>query len=544
MSPSLNWIDGAFLLLLGAFWVYAVLPIVTPERRYGGDVLRDVASAINIQHGQVFADPVFRGETIWYPPLGPIIVAGVSKVVGVSPTDCYVWSQLLFNWAIPFGLYLLVRMQWGRRAAMGATIALCFALPWWQSSICRGQASVHAVVWGWVALLLYVRQHRRASLGWAAACGVFQGIAFWHHPLLPAVLGGTFVLQALWSCHSEPAGPDRRAVVRRRLGREVLILSITLVVAAPVLYLMLHGPVLNPEPRGYIADEFRGAEFALMRYRVWIWGAGLVGLVCCLRSRSVGGRLLVGAVAVCVAGQLPGYARVFEWPGASRLPVVVPHEFQMLFQLGWAVCVGVGLDRLLTWLAGRGLGANERSGRRTALTVGLTLAALGLTGGGGIPDTHSNLRRFLHHYGPGADADFRGAAEWVRERTDINDMFMCSADLAFGWLSPETGRKCWIAGHGHSNPRVDRQRRAEVLERMAVLSDPAEFWDMARKSGVDYCILAHDWRPHVLTDPALGPQAVPRYLRPVYVSPKVHILKVVSQPHGVGSVTDTSPANQ
>ena len=526
--------DLIFLVLLGAFWVHFVTPIVTPERRYGGDILRDLASALNIQQGHVLADPAYRGQTIWYPPLSSILVAGVSALWRVTPLDCYVWSQLLFNWLIPCGLYLLVRGAWGRRAAMGATVALLLALPWWQSSVCRGQASVHAVVWGWAALWFYARQHQRDSYRWALGCGLFQGLAYWHHPVLPAILSLAFVGQAVWAARRPVTG----SVQRRILGREACILGVTLVVAAPVLYLMMHGPVLNPEPREHLADELRTAEFPLMRYNVCVWALGLIGLVRSVRGRDAASRILVLGAAVCVLGQLSGYARILEWPVFARVPVVVPHEFQMLFQLAWAICVGVGMDALLRQVAVR-----VPSARGRPASAVLTLVMLVLTGAWGVRGAPANLRRFLHHYGP-RDAAFQEAADWTRRHTSIDDLFMCDADLAFAWLSPQTGRKVWVTGHGHANPRVAWYPRVTTLREMSALTSPEAFWRMARERGVDYCIPSAAWLPRVLADPQLGPLTVPRYLEPVFVSGNVHVLKVVERPTArVGGAGDPTSGN-
>lgn len=518
-------LDLMFLLLLGAFWAYYVTPIVTPEKRYGGDILRDIAAAINIQHGQVLSDPAYRGESIWYPPLSSMIVAGASFLLRTSPADCYIWSQLLFNWMIPAGLFLVVRRQWGRRAAIASTIALLLAVPWWQSSVCRGQASVHAVIWGMVALLFYAKQYRCGSMGWAVACGLVQGVAFWHHPLLPIVLAIAFVAQAAWVCRRVPGDAERQRDTRGMLGREAVVLVLTMLVAAPIFYLMLKGPVLNPEPREYIADELRTAEFPLMRYNVWIWLTGLIGLVSCARGRNVGSRLLVVGIACCVLGQLPGYARIFDLPGSSHVPVVVPHEFQLLFQFGWAVCVGVGIDRMLAFLAVRAEFLRVRS---KAVAV-LTLLAFVLTGASGLFGVRPNLRRFLHHYGPQGPV-FEEATDWIRHNTDINDLFMCEADWAFAWLSPETGRKVWVTGHGHGNPRVDWHERVGTLVEISGLTSPEAFWRMARERGVDYCVPSPGWLPKVLADPKLGPITVPTYLEPVFVAGKLHILRVVPQP--------------
>jgi hypothetical protein len=529
--------DLAFLAALGSFWAIYVTPIVTVERLRGGDIFRDVASAVNIQHGQVFSDPAYVGQTIWYPPLSPALMAGVSAVFDITPADAYRWSQLLFNWLIPAGMYGIVSRQWNRRAAWVAVVALLLAMPWWQSEVVQGQPSVHAVVWGWVAMWLYAQQRHRRSWGWTVAGGVFQGIAFWHHPLIPAVLTLTCVLHSCWEWSAARVPPDERAVVNAALRRDLAMVGLTLACAAPILYLMLHGPVYNRAPRTFLAPELRTAAFALLHGNPWIWIMGLVGVVVSVRRDEWASRWLLLVLAVCLLGQLPAYLRLAGCPGATHVPVIVPHEFQWTFQLAWAVCVGVGADHGLRYLTAR-----WKLGRWQApATAGLTALAVALTGVWQMPQVHRNLRRFVHRYA----TNFPEATAWIREHTHINDVFACESQRAFAWLGPDTGRKVWISEAGHSNPRVDWETRRQVLSELAEAPTPEAFARLAQRCGIKYCIPSTGWMPRILADSALREVAVPRYLRSAYQDRKLAILEVVSGPDDLNQLEPlgTPPIN-
>ncbi len=500
--------DIAFFALLILFWIVYVGPIVINEQRHGYDIFRDAGSAINIQNGQLFADPAYRGESLWYPPLSPMIAAGVSELFGITPLDCYRLSQLALNWMIPAGLFLVMRLQWGRRAAILGTAALLFAMPWWQTEVHQGQPSIHAVILGWAAVALYAQQHKRQSNLWALACGVFQGICFWHHPFIPALLAAGFVLQTSWEC----ARAGKGAWFSGAVGRTLLITSLTFLTAGPILYQMLHGPVLNRAGREYLAGELQTVQFALLYGSPWLWATGLVGLVYCARRADFGGRLLVSVLAVTILGQMPGYLRLYGGDWARGIPIFVPHEFQRFFQLGWAIVIGIGTDAMLLAIAGRVkfLRAN------TFLAGLLTLAACVITGGQGLAEAKINYRQYLHPF-PKRPL-LRQADQWIFENTNINDVFACEPELAFRWLNAETGRKVWIMPEGHSNPRVDWKQRARVLDELENATSAETFWQLAHQYEINYFVPTAKWLPKIIADENIYREAVPTYIELVYGS--------------------------
>lgn len=513
--------DIAFLGLLILFWIVYISPVVIGEKRHGYDIFRDAGTAVNMQNGQYFADPVYAGESLWYPPLSPMIAACVSKVTGITPLDYYRLSQLFFNWLIPAGFFLLMRLKWGLRAAILGTVALLFAMPWWQAEVHQGQPSIHAIVLGWAALLLYAYQHKRQSNLWALVCGVFQGICFWHHPFVPTLLASGFVLQTMWWYIQQ----RHKTELSGEIKRKILIIGVTLLTAFPILYQLLRGPVLNHVGREYIAGEMHSIRFALMHGNPWLWATGIAGIVYCIRKADFGERLLVSLLAISLLGQIPGYLRLYGGEWASKIPVLVPHEFQRLFQLGWAAAIGVGMDSILCFLTERIKFFKVHPSSIKALT----LAVCVITGGWGLVKAKNNYREYVHTF-PNNPV-LKEAGKWIMENTDINDVFACEPQLAFCWLNAETGRKVLLVPAGHSNPRVNWQQRATVLVEMGNAPNGKAFQQLAHKNGIKYFIPSRGWIPCIIGDSNIYNKATATCIEPVYSGYEgLTIYKIVESP--------------
>ncbi len=73
----------AALFCLAALWVgwQTVQGLNWPREP---DLVRDIAQAQTAADGQPFADPFYRGEATWYPPLVPALVAAVSRITGAG----------------------------------------------------------------------------------------------------------------------------------------------------------------------------------------------------------------------------------------------------------------------------------------------------------------------------------------------------------------------------------------------------------------------------------------------------------------------------
>lgn len=505
------WPDAAFVVVLLAAWAWYVAPIVILEQRHGYDLLRDVASVRNILEGRWLADPTTRGETIWYPPLSPLIVAAICAAGGADPLDVYRFSGLLVNWLIPLGLFVAVRVAWGRTAAIVATVALLLAMPWWQSFVLMAAPFWHGVAWGWLTLAAYVLADERRSWKWAAACAAMQLAAFLHHPIVPLLLMAVVMLRRtalLWSAWRDASTNTTRAAA----GRDALAMLAPLAAAAPALLWIQRGPILNPLPRWYFASELRTVEFALLGAHPWLWGLGLIGLVLCIARRSRASSMVLSVLLVTTLAQLSAYGRVYGGEAFRWLPVLLPHEFQALWQLAWAICIGVaagaGIDRLSTALAG------DRA--RTALQLALLAACVLITGLRGYLELPQRLRRDQGVFA--WPAGYAAAAKWITDNTRLDDVFLCDKQFGYLWLNARTGRKLWLAPIGHTNPRVDWRARARLFDALDAAPTAEAFHALALRCGIDYVVVSPEWVPYVLSDAGPAESVVPGFLQIVFRS--------------------------
>ncbi|MCH7808919.1 MAG: hypothetical protein IIB60_06815, partial [Planctomycetes bacterium] len=344
----------------------------------------------------------------------------------------------------------------------------------------------------------------------AIGCGLFQAVSFWHHPFVPTLLSAGFLLQVFWARHRRPVGPRAEPTDPGMIRRNLLIVAVTLVMASPILYLMIHGPMLNPLPRDYLAEELRTVAFPLMHGNLWLWAMGAIGVVACVVRADWASRLLVSCLGIAAAAQIPGYLRIYGGQWADTLPTFVPHEFQRLFQLGWAIAIGIGLDATIR--AGAARVGDLRNRRRAVLAM--TLAGALITGAWGLVTAPNELRRFLQH--EPLPARFDGATRWILANTSIDDVFVCEPAMAFRWLHWSTGRKVWLLTEGHSNPRVDWTERHSVLIAMEDAPSPRAFWDLAHGNGINYFIPSAEWNPRAVIEPGSARAEVFRYVRLVY----------------------------
>ncbi len=483
-------IDLLVLVGFTSIWIFLVGPIVATEHLHGYDVFREAGYAAALDNGTVFTDSSYVGESIWYPPLSPIIMRWIASLADTSVLACYSWSQLLLNLFIPLGLYWLALRAWGRTIAIVATVTFMFGVPWWAVELAHGQPAVHAVIGGWGAVALYCRAMLPRSARYVLIGGVLVGVSFWHHPLIPMFLTILFLVYPGW-LHLR----RRVASTRQILKKMVLMNAIALSIGLPLIWILLHGPILHDGPRTYFAPELNSVKFALMGGNPLIWIPGFAGCWLSMKRATRSDQLMLFALALLICFQIPGYL-VHNFPDLKWwIPAAVPHEFQRLFQLVWVfpVAIGiVGLGRLL----------NRFSVIAQTATISLFCLAIGVPG---LLSAPTNLRTFLlYDY---TDNPSREASLWIQTHTDPQSVFACDAELAFRWVVPTTGRKAWVVAPGHSNPRVDWHQRVFILNEMRQAHTADQLWLIARAHGIQYIIANEDWSPGVLSHEASNNQS-------------------------------------
>lgn len=157
------------------------------------DHYRDMGSAQALLDGRFGEDTAFRGETAWYPPLLPALMA-LAAVVSSKPLPwVYVHFGPLFNAAAPITFYLLARHLSGRWTAVFSLVAYLFlANPrtntWtlasyspWAWPVLFAQALFYLALRAWL-----IASEKNTTLEYVLAGGLI-GLTFLAHPA-PAVL--------------------------------------------------------------------------------------------------------------------------------------------------------------------------------------------------------------------------------------------------------------------------------------------------------------------------------------------------------------------
>ncbi len=100
-------ITGIVIILTLSFFAFFIFPEKVKNPQLTMDVYRDVAYARNVLNGNsILQDPAIKGMPLWYPPLNPLIMAGISKITGLSLFTLYNYSPLFINVFIPILFYL------------------------------------------------------------------------------------------------------------------------------------------------------------------------------------------------------------------------------------------------------------------------------------------------------------------------------------------------------------------------------------------------------------------------------------------------------
>lgn len=472
------------------------------------DVYRDLAQAQTIADGRFGEDPFYRGETLWYNPLAPCVVARLALLLDLPLGVAYTRLGAYLNLLAPACFYALVLRLLGPAVAVAALSSFLFlrdpAAPSytaatyspWLLSAHLAQPLFYSGLLALRAALLRGGQPRYA---WA---GLLVGLTFLAHTAPALILGGIALALVPFAGPRGPAPGWTRPL--RRIG---ILVAAAAVVGLPLLWSIVghYGlRVRNARPLewNWPAFDAENARALLLDNLHPEQVVALLGLaLAALRvRRRTDARLLVAWPAVCAA--LLGYSWVAAGARARGLdvPNLVP-AFHFVFwgKAAESVLFGYGLRQMAS-AAVRAAAAVARGapppprGRVAWVSGLLALCVLGL------------LARSLPAYPARADlvgsrhrarkfASLPGSSEarrWLRENTRADDVFLSTDELGLLIVGP-SARKLVAIEAVYSNPYVrwDTRNAARDLMLQSLRSGATvSFRSLAREYHVTYVILA------------------------------------------------------
>jgi hypothetical protein len=466
------------------------------------DLYRDIAQARTMADGAWLADPFYRGESIWYNPLTPALIAVTSKLGGVAANEASLRLGPWLGLVAPLGFTLLVASLIGRWGAVAALVMFVFVTPGGLHPLLCATYSpwpfAAQVAQGpfYLGLAALAAALTRSRLRWFLLVGALLGLTFLAHTASALLLGA--VASSLLLLGREAGTRTRRAAW---LGA---VLALASAVASPFLWSILgryHLRVVNPEPGAYVwpgtgLDSLGGILRGALD-RPALIGLVLAGVIALLvpggaSARSPAARRVIGAWAFWGVILL---SYVFAQPALRSLglpaPPLVP-AFHFWALLGGLVSLVAGLGAL--WL-GTGLASllTPRPERRSALVALVTVfLALGLAVASypswrtrddfvatrRVAEFHSRMDRIRAH-------------EWIRRHTSVDDVFLAEHDAGLRVVAT-AGRRLVALDAGFSSPFVPWPPRAAAAARMLASLRPGgheAFHPLAVEYHVSYVVL-------------------------------------------------------
>ena len=78
--------DGAVVAVLVVGWIGCAYAVTGGQRTALYDTFREMAWAENMRAGRIWDDPVLLGESYWYAPGNPLLMAAIASATGLPPS--------------------------------------------------------------------------------------------------------------------------------------------------------------------------------------------------------------------------------------------------------------------------------------------------------------------------------------------------------------------------------------------------------------------------------------------------------------------------
>jgi hypothetical protein len=510
----------AAALLLVAALIPGILATADLTWPYDHDHFRDIGVAQTIQEGGWRGwreDPFYAGETAWYNPLIPAIVAVTAAIFQTPVPETFTRIGAAINILPALLFFICARRLIGPVAALPALTAWLFlphSPPAWGAAMYTPwlfpATAAHALFYG--GALAWLRALERPSLPRLSIAGAILGVTLLAHTAPALVLTGIILATALLT----PArlSPLAAHGVAGRAKAIAVPGAIAAIIASPFLLplAMRYGfHVVNRMPGSWTDERLSFTNLGLRLMKPSTWPTSLltiVGAIDLLRrgvppvaaatSRMV---LTLPTLIMMSWGVITLALFIISTLGqtSALLPVVVP-AFHFYFLLRALACLAFGAGfMVMSGVLARWWSRQPAAGQATATSVALVVTLL--LSAALYPDyldreAFTSARRRAIEW---QSSDDRRAREWIRANTPPSAVFAAYDDDALRIVGA-AGRKVICMDAYFSNPYLDRAPRADARDRLfaaLVAGERDKFLEIARSYRVTHVLLHKDRLPTV-----------------------------------------------
>jgi hypothetical protein len=285
----MNVYDLMLVLLCAIALLHGVA--ITHHLEWGtdSDNYRDVSAAQSILDGYFWNDSLYLGESLWYSPLTPTLVAGMSWLTNSPVHVVHTRLGAYINLLAPISFYVLVASFVNRRVALASTAAFLFLTtpflyPSWASA--TYSPTLFPVIFVqtlfYLSLIVYRQAVRSGQCKWYGAAGILLGLTFLGHTAPALILGGIIVLYSLSQWFNMRKHHATRREMIQLVANLFLLLIVAIMVSLPFLYTIVgryHLHILNPLPNNWRWGQLDGINVIGLIVTQFIWPVSYLAII-------------------------------------------------------------------------------------------------------------------------------------------------------------------------------------------------------------------------------------------------------------------------
>lgn len=472
-----------FFLLI--YVLYIGISASSPVKRtFDGDLQRNLSQVQSFLDGAPLDDPNYLGETTWYNPLVPSLIALISRVSGVPPDIVNLRAGAYLNILTPIFFFLLCLSAFGTRAAVGALFSMLFlitsGLP---TYFCATYSPIlyalHlAPFLFFIAFYFFIKAVETSQREYYVLTGLFLGLTFLAHTAPAVILGLVILIKTLEDIRRTPRNKDERKKKNRKITGFIISMAAAFTVSLPFLYSILFHykmKIINTVPMDFTEELLKiGKLKDFIIAAAPHWAAVLImilGLILIIKNRNKSAAYRLFFIFTLVVTLLLFYNYLRQLLVWIYLPLIVPSLHyvvyltvagSVLFGLGAAFLIG-NAAKFAALSAGK-ICRIKINIEKVEAVAGVLILLVAIAAGFLLVAPHYAGREdFTQLRQPRVTTPVNQAYDklyhWVLENTAPDDVFLNDKNTPDYLLM--AGRKFVVnpGGKQFSNPYVDYEKR-------------------------------------------------------------------------------------